>query len=271
CNLVVNLKTPFISQHNTHYSPAEIIKISEMSFCSNSECREVAYYNEYCKKHRRHCCKEKGCNLQISISEEYCTSHQSICKISGCSSRTSLNSDCAYHKRKREMEQERLRQERKIEQERLRQERKIEQERMRQEKEREERMRREREIEQERMRQIARKQELLYERNQLHQQISVKENMLNQLISSAKSKLCSKSILPAKKRKKETTYQNYLANLLDAQKRTQFGPNEVKEKKCLIKKLSNETVQNLCRAQMELNKLEVNLAELERKLSLIQI
>ncbi|CAG8753803.1 28748_t:CDS:2, partial [Gigaspora margarita] len=63
---------------NTPYSPEKIIEQTKMSFCLIVQCQEVAYFNGYCEMHRRHCCKEEGCNLQINISKEYCLYHQSI-------------------------------------------------------------------------------------------------------------------------------------------------------------------------------------------------
>ncbi|KAF0362326.1 hypothetical protein F8M41_014046 [Gigaspora margarita] len=96
--------------YNTPYSSAEIIKQAKMPFCLNYQCREAAYYDGYCNMHRRHCCKEEGCNSQIYISEEYCSAHQSICKIPGCPFRSFLNSDCDFHRRERENELRRIRQ-----------------------------------------------------------------------------------------------------------------------------------------------------------------
>ncbi|RIB07141.1 hypothetical protein C2G38_2046252 [Gigaspora rosea] len=160
--------------------------------------------------HQRHCCKEEGCNSQIYISKEYCSDHQSICKISGCSFRVPLNSECAYHERLR----------------------------------------------------------------QLREQKVIKENLLNRLISSVKNELHSKSIFSAKRTKREETYQNYLDRLLDAQKQSnqqvslevQLGK---KGKECLIKKLGDKKIQNLCQTQMELTNLEKYLVELEEEISLI--
>ncbi|CAG8491290.1 17298_t:CDS:2 [Gigaspora rosea] len=138
---------------------------------------------EQAKSHSRHCCKEEGCNSQIYISKEYCSDHQSICKISGCSFRVPLNSECAYHERLRQLREQ-------------------------------------------------------------------------------------------KRTKREETYQNYLDRLLDAQKQSnqqvslevQLGK---KGKECLIKKLGDKKIQNLCQTQMELTNLEKYLVELEEEISLI--
>ncbi|CAG8645284.1 26162_t:CDS:1, partial [Gigaspora rosea] len=96
---------------NTPYSPEKIIEQTKMSFCLNDECQEVAYYDGYCKMHRKHCCKEEGCNSQISISKEYCSNHKSICKVSDCFSRAPLNSDCVYHQKEKEKELKKIRRE----------------------------------------------------------------------------------------------------------------------------------------------------------------
>ncbi|CAG8816381.1 43978_t:CDS:2, partial [Gigaspora margarita] len=64
---------------NTPHSPEKIIEQAKKSFCMNQECREVAYYNGYCNKHRKHCCKKKGCNSQIYVSIEYCIIHRKHC------------------------------------------------------------------------------------------------------------------------------------------------------------------------------------------------
>ncbi|CAG8826903.1 39597_t:CDS:1 [Gigaspora margarita] len=109
---------------------------------------------------------------------------------------------------------------------------------------------------------------------QLREQKVIKENFLNRLISSVKSELHSKSIFSAKRSKREETYQNYLDSLLDAQKQSdqqvslqiQLGK---KGKECLIKKLGDKKIQNLCQTQMELTNLEKYLVELEEEISII--
>ncbi|GBB88214.1 hypothetical protein RclHR1_14760006 [Rhizophagus clarus] len=119
------------------------------------------------------------------------------------------------------------------------------------------------------------KEQLFHDKNQLKEQITVKENILMQLIGSTKSELVSKSIFPAKRKEKEAVYQNYLDKLLTIQKQiVQQLPSQIQleqqAKKHLSKKLSEKKIQNLCQAQMELTKLEIDLAELEKKLLQIQ-
>lgn len=231
--------------HNSPYSPTEIIKKAQIPICSYSGCRELGYYNGRCGIHRKHNCKEEGCNSQIHISQEYCSSHRSSCTIFGCSFRTSSPYGyCAYHKKERELERKREL--------------------------------REREREKERERERARA-ELERKKGPLQEQIAAKENVLMHLISSTKSELISKSIFLAKRKEKEAAYQNYLDNLLTAQKQiVQQVPKkdqlerqeelEKKAKKQLGKKLNDKKIRSLCQTQMELTELEVNLAELEKAL-----
>jgi len=233
---------------NSLYSSTEIIEKTKMSFCTYTGCREVA---GHCDMHRMHYCKEEGCDSQIYVSQEYCSYHRSSCIISGCSFRTSSPYNyCAYHKKEREIEQERER-------------------KRAQEQERE----RKRAQEQERER---KRDQLLHEKNQLQEQIAAKEDVLMQLINSSKSELVSKSMFSVKRKEKEAAYQNYLDSLLTVQKQfAQQMPKQIQleqqAKKHLSKKLSEEKIQSLCQTQMELTKLEVNLAELEKKLLQIQI
>jgi hypothetical protein len=251
---VVGCKLRKVICNNSPYSPKEMIEKSEMNFCSYAGCREVA---GNCDAHRMHYCKEEGCDIQIIISREYCSSHRSNCVIYGCSFRTSSPRNyCAYHKKEKELEQERER-------------------KRAQEQERERKRAQEREKKRVREELERKKDQLLHEKNQLQEQIAVKENTLTQLIDSTKSELVSKSIFPVKRREKEAAYQNYLDNLLTIQKQfAQKTPRQIQleqqAKKYLSKKLSEKKIQSLCQTQMELTKLEVNLAELEKKLLQIQ-
>ncbi|KAF0469305.1 hypothetical protein F8M41_025584 [Gigaspora margarita] len=49
---------------NTPHSPEKIIEQAKKSFCMNQECREVAYYNGYCNKHRKIVVKKKDLSEQ---------------------------------------------------------------------------------------------------------------------------------------------------------------------------------------------------------------
>ncbi|KAF0469301.1 hypothetical protein F8M41_025580 [Gigaspora margarita] len=225
---------------NTPHSPEKIIEQVKGSFCLNQECREMAYYNGYCNMHRRHCCKEKGCNSQIYISKEYCNMHQKhCCKDEGCNLQIYISKEYCNMHRKHYCKEKGWNSQIYISEEYCNMHQKH------------------------CCKEEGCNSQIYISKKycSAHQSICKMPGCSFRVPLNIKSELHSKSIFPAKQTKREEPYQNYLDRLLDAQKQSDQQVSlklllGKKGEECLTKKLGDEKIKSICQTQMELTKLE---------------